>query len=70
MESGMCEHLFIVAINSNPKLFIFVVILGPFDLMRLRAANGQNLRPGHPIKQSVNMAFALGLISGSALKRL
>lgn len=59
LESGMSEHIVVFVIDSNSEFAVHLVLLGPFNLVRLRAAHGHDLCMGHPIKQCVNVPFAL-----------
>lgn len=63
LETRLCQHLIIAAVDSNSKLLVLWVFFGPVDLVGVAAAHGYDLGARHTVQQGMNMSLALRDVS-------
>lgn len=68
LKTRLCQHLIIVGVDSDAKLLILGVVVGPFGFAGVSTAHGNNLGPWDTVQQGVNMSLALRDVSGILIK--
>lgn len=59
LQPRVVEHIVVFVVNSNVEIAVLLVLFGPFNFGRLRAAYSYNLRVRNSVKQCVNMSLSL-----------
>lgn len=61
LQTWLFQHFVVIVVYLDPEITVLGIFCGPFDLTRVSAADRYNLSFRNTVKQSVNVAFALGL---------